>query len=279
MLKTNSENLAIAAAAIRKHCQLTPEIIIVLGSGLGGLADAIQHPTDIEYQAVPGFPIATATGHAGKLRFGYLGGLPVVAMCGRAHLYEGHSVASATFPIACLNRLGAQTLIVSNASGGLNPRFHTGQLVLIDSHINWMHQKCIEADHSASAAGAPIRNEPIYDLGLMRTCQELAIREGFSLERATYLATLGPTYETRAEYRFFRQIGADLAGMSTVPEVELGASLGMRILAFSVVTNVANPDCQIETTHEEVLDWANTAQQRLVPLVQKLLDSLSGPPD
>jgi purine-nucleoside phosphorylase len=281
MRRTTTLDLEIrdAVDAIVERRQISPQFGIVLGSGLGSLADSMIHPTDIPYAEIPGFPQSHAAGHAGSLRLGFLGGLPVVAMCGRAHLYEGHDVDRATFPIRVLHALGAHSLIVSNASGGLNPRFASGELILIDQHINGMGRSAVPYNERLASSGQVTHVGPFYDEAYMEHCQSIALRQQFQLQRGTYLATLGPTYETRAEYRYFRSIGADMAGMSTVPEVELGRALGMRVLAFSVVTNVANPDSLAKTDHAEVLDWAATAQKRLVPLVIQFLDELSGPPD
>lgn len=249
---------------------------LILGSGLGSLADRIENAIRIPYREIPGFPISQVPGHAGNLVLGYLGSKPVVAMQGRAHLYEGWTPAQATFPLRCMHSLGIRSLIVSNASGGINPRFHSGQVVLIDNHIDWMQRTGINASESESGAasqGVPHRAGDPYDHDLRLLAENLAIQLGFALPRGTYLATLGPNYETRAEYRAFRTLGADMVGMSTVPEVLLANQLGIRVLAFSIVTNVASPDAQSITDHQEVLDWSRKAQTQLVPLIEKILAS------
>jgi purine-nucleoside phosphorylase len=173
-----------------------------------------------------------------------------------------------------MHALGIDSLIVSNASGGINPRLRSGQVVLIDNHIDWMNRSGLgasEANQGAASAGLPHRVGNPYDSRLMELAEQLAIRLGFSLSRGTYLATLGPNYETRAEYRMFAKLGADMVGMSTVPEVILANQLGLKVLAFSIVTNVAKPDVQTVTDHEEVLDWSRKAQSQLVPLIQRIL--------
>jgi purine-nucleoside phosphorylase len=251
-----------------------PKVGLILGSGLGLLAERIDNACRIPYSEIPGFPESRVPGHAGNFVLGYLSGTPVVAMQGRAHLYEGWSAAKATFPLRCMHAIGIHTLIVSNASGGINRRFHSGQVVLMDNHIDWMNRSGVNASEGTSGAaalGVPHRVGNPYDAGLLNLAEQLAIRQGFSLPRGTYLATLGPNYETRAEYRMFERLGADMVGMSTVPEVVLANQLGLKVLAFSIVTNVATPDVQKVTDHEEVLDWSRKAQSQLVPLIESIL--------
>jgi purine-nucleoside phosphorylase len=273
----------VGEATISEACEFVsqrshgfrPKMGLILGSGLGLLADRIENACRIPYAEIPGFPESRVPGHAGNLVLGHLSGTPVVAMQGRAHLYEGWSAAKATFPLRCMHALGIHALIVSNASGGINPRFQSGQVVLIDNHIDWMNRSgvnAIEAQNSAVASGLPHRAGNPYDSGLLSLAEQLAVRQGFALSRGTYLATLGPNYETRAEYRMFAKLGADMVGMSTVPEVLVANQLGLKVLAFSIVTNVATPDVQKVTDHEEVLDWSRKAQSQLVPLIESILE-------
>ena len=255
-----------------------PRVGLILGSGLGQLADRIEDACRIPYSEIPGFPESRVPGHAGNLILGRLGGTPVVVMQGRAHLYEGWSASKATFPLRCMHALGIELLIVSNASGGINPRFQSGQVVLIDNHIDWMNRSGInflEASTGAAAEGLPHRVGNPYDAGMQSLAEQLAIKQGFALARGTYLATLGPNYETRAEYRMFAKLGADMVGMSTVPEVLLANQLGIKVLAFSIVTNVAKPDVPSATDHEEVLDWSRKAQDKLVPLIEDILEFIA----
>ena len=251
-----------------------PRIGLILGSGLGLLAERIESDCRIPYRDIPDFPESRVLGHAGNLVLGTLCGAPVVAMQGRAHLYEGWSPAKATFPLRCMHALGIHSLIVSNASGGINPRFHSGQVVLMDNHIDWMNRSGINASdlaNSTTSVGLPHRVGNPYCRELMSLAERTAIQQGFMLARGTYLATLGPNYETRAEYRMFAKLGADMVGMSTVPEVLLANQLGLKVLAFSIVTNVATPDVQSVTDHEEVLDWSRKAQGQLVPLIESIV--------
>lgn len=267
-----------------------PRVGLVLGSGLGPLADKIESPTHIEYHAIPGFPLSHVPGHAGKLVLGLLQSVPVVAMQGRSHLYEGWSIEQATLPIETMAELGIDLLIVSNASGGINLRFQSGQIVLIDSHINLLFRKPTRSKHTEATSVAnshstrsepihsgPSRSESVYDRGWIQRAQHTALRLGFNLATGTYLATLGPNYETRAEYRAFARMGADMVGMSTVPEVLVAARRQLPVLAFSIITNVANPDAPTKTDHADVLDWSTSAQRLLLPLIGTLLSDANSP--
>jgi purine-nucleoside phosphorylase len=269
------DRIAEACRKIRQERMLFPEVAIILGSGLGGLADLIEHPTKIPYSQIPHFPLTTAQGHAGNLVLGFLSGVPVVAMQGRIHRYEGFSPEDVCFPLRCMQQLGAQTLIVSNASGGVNPRYVSGDLMVIDQHINFLGQPS-RPDYIQPTLS---RTGDVYHRGLIERAHEHARRNGFTLHQGTYLATLGPTYETRSEYRFFRTVGADVVGMSTVPEVLCATQLGMRVLAFSIVTNVALPDYATSTNHLEVISWSEIAAPKLRHIVTGLLQELAGPAD
>ena len=277
------QKIAESGRLVRERCKLRPEAAIILGSGLGGLADQVEHTTAIDYTSLPAMPAPSADGHAGKLLLGYLGGLPVAVFAGRSHLYEGHRAQIATAAVRIAADLGAKLCIASNAAGGVNSRYEVGDLVAIDSHINQFYaspSSCTSARNELVGNGGVVRESPqCYDRALLEQCQQIAIKLGFVLQRGTYLGTLGPTYETRAEYRAFRQMGADMVGMSTILEMLAASQLGLRTLAFSVITNVANPDAPTKTTHDEVLDVAKVAQQRLLPLVVELLSQMSGPPD
>jgi len=270
-----------AVKVIRQCCpKAQPKVGLVLGSGLGGLADLIENACVIPYASIPGFPLSRVSGHAGNLVIGNLGSVQVVAMQGRAHLYEGWTGEESTFPLRCMHALGINALIVSNASGGINPRFHSGQVVVIDNHIDWIHRSGIlhsEVVTGTAGYGLPNRVGNPYDHDLIELAERLSMKLGFVLARGTYLATLGPNYETRAEYRMFAKIGADMVGMSTVPEVLVANQLGHPVLAFSIVTNVAKPDAPTVTDHTEVLDWSHKAQSQLIPLIEKILSNLNQP--
>jgi purine-nucleoside phosphorylase len=278
MKETDKQSMDIANCVklIRAKTNAFPTVAIILGSGLGGLADKVISPVEFPYGELPGMPKPTAHGHAGKLLIGQLGQCCVAVFAGRSHLYEGHAVETTIASVRLAAALGADLCIASNAAGGLNPRFQTGDLVAIDSHINLFYQQmpisdCIQ--QTVDQGQLHRASTPLYDLNLIATCTDISRNLGFTLHRGTYLGTSGPTYETRAEYRAFRTMGADMVGMSTILEMLTASQLGMRTLAFSVITNVANPDQPTQTTHEEVLDVAKVAQDRLLPLVEALLNS------
>lgn len=252
-----------------------PQIGIVLGSGLGELAEQVEHASAVSYEEIPCFPRTHACGHAGKLIFGYLAGMPVVLMQGRAHRYEDWSNVDVSFPIHCLHALGVHTLVTTNAAGGLNPRFKIGDLMVIDGHLDFLWRRGLIGKASRPAP----RGKPPYDQVLIDRVQHIARAHGIVLHQGCYLGTLGPTFETRSEYRMFRKTGADVVGMSTIPEVLAASQLGLRTVAFSVITNVASTDIPMATTHAEVIESGNTAGPKLLKIIQSLLEDMSGQPD
>jgi len=240
---------------------------VILGSGLGALANSIDHPTTVPFGSIPMFPVPKVSGHEGCLIFGNLAGVQVAMLQGRCHLYEGWSLEESLRPLRTLVELGVELVILSNASGGINPRFRSGQVVAIDSHIDWLFQCPKKPTPEARNASILGRSHRSYDPLWLSRAQETALELGFHLDTGTYLATLGPNYETRAEYRAFGRMGADMVGMSTVPESLLAMQAGVPVLAFSVVTNVANPDLPSQTQHSDVLEWSSLARSKLQPLV------------
>ena len=277
-----------AREAILARKLFQPEAAIILGSGLGALAEQVEHPFHVPYENIPHFPKTYAAGHAGQLVLGYLSGVPVVLMQGRSHLYEGWRRQDATFGLRCMHALGAESLIVTNAAGGLNPRYRPGDLMVIDSHIDllWPRRgsldlatKSIPPAPVTSAMGSVGRGTGAYCYELITKVLGSARKKNIVLHQGCYLATLGPTYETRSEYKMFREFGADAVGMSTVPEVLVATQLGMQILAFSVITNVASTDVPQNTTHEEVVETGNAAGPKLMSILQELLEELAGCPD
>jgi len=270
---------------------LQPKVAIVLGSGLGGLANCVEHAESIPYADLPCFPCAHAPGHAGNLITGFLAGIPVALMQGRAHRYEGFTDTDLSLPIHCLHALGAKTLILTNAAGGLNPRFCVGDLMLIDQHLDflWSTPHARTAGHRAYAlqcgrvgdfsCDVPMRGCSPYDHDLLARARRVARQADIELHQGTYLSTLGPTYETRGEYRMFRKFGADAVGMSTIPEVVAARQIEMRVLAFSVITNVASTDVPQSTDHQEVIDVGNSTGPRLLQIVRGVLSDLAGQPD
>ncbi|MEM6689343.1 MAG: purine-nucleoside phosphorylase [Planctomycetota bacterium] len=250
----------------------TPFAWIILGSGLGGLADAIESPVSIPYESIPGLVKATAGGHAGRLILGEFAGRYVAAMAGRFHRYEGWSVQQLTAPVRLAAEIGCERLIVSNAAGGLSPKFRVGDLMLIEDHVNWIGDLPIESTSTAPKASYRFGSEaPFYDRSMMEAAQSTAMASGFSLAKGTYLATLGPTYETRAEYRMMRKLGADAVGMSTVPEALMGRRLGMRVMAISMISNVADPDRPVVADHSEVVAAGKEASGRMETVVRGIL--------
>ncbi|MCO8121572.1 purine-nucleoside phosphorylase [Stieleria sp. TO1_6] len=247
---------------------------IVLGSGLGGLADQIEAPIAIPFTDIPGFGQATAGGHRGQLIFGSLDDRPVIAMAGRLHRYEGWSNQQVAFPIQVMQRLGATRLIASNAAGGVNPKLRVGDVVVIRDHLDWLceRQSGLSERPTRQTGSTDLpRREHVYCPNLAEIAHRAARRGGFCAVDGTYLATLGPTYETRAEYRMMRRLGADVVGMSTVPEVLAAAKLGMSVLAVSIVSNVADPDRAIVADHAEVLHAGNAAAAKIEQIVRSTL--------
>jgi purine-nucleoside phosphorylase len=249
----------------------TPQVAIVLGSGLGEFVNSIQNPTTIPFHQIPSFPKPGVAGHSGNLVFGQIGNTQVAALQGRCHLYEGWSLEQSLIPLNTLIDLGVELIVLSNASGGINPRFQSGQVVAIDSHIDWLFQNPNTPNLNSRCASFLGRSYRTYDPVWIAKAQETASELGFSLTTGTYLATLGPNYETRAEYRAFARMGADMVGMSTVPESLLAMRRGIPVLAFSVVTNVANPDAPNTTEHAEVLEWSQQAKTKLQPIIASMI--------
>lgn len=247
-----------------------PCAALVLGTGLGPLAAQIQAPTVIRYADVPHFPRATALGHAGRLIYGRLGSTPIIAMDGRFHFYEGYGCDEITLPIAVMKALGAEFLILSNASGGLNPQFRSGDVMALADHINLMGRRTAplttaRAQPSRSGQASP------YDPRLIEVAQQIARESGFACHRGTYVAVLGPNYETRAEYRALRRMGGDAVGMSTVPEVLAAMRCELPVLALSTITNTARPDAPTSTDPREVLQIASQAEPRLREIILGVL--------
>jgi purine-nucleoside phosphorylase len=239
---------------------------IILGSGLGGLATKIERPVRVPFSEIPGFPSATVAGHAGVLIAGLLGDRPVLALAGRFHMYEGHAAALAAFPTRVLHSLGASTLIVSNAAGGIRPTFAPGDLMLIRDHINCMSRNPLLGPVDGGELRFPDMSSP-YDPALVALARDVALREHIPLREGVYCALLGPTYETPAEVRMLAFLGADAVGMSTVPEVIVANALGMRALGLSCVTNMACGISATPITHAEVIETTARAAGQFERLV------------
>lgn len=268
-----------AATFIRDKWPQTPQVGIVLGSGLGNFIENINtgnsgSPTKIPYADIPHFASSTTIGHAGNLVCGTVRDVPVIAMQGRFHLYEGHSPQQATLPIRVLKQLGIELLILSNAAGGLNPQYKQGDVMLIDDQINLMFRNpLIGINDENLGPRFPDMSQP-YDRNWLDRAQQVAIENNTPIHRGVYAALSGPTYETRAEYRMLRTLGADVVGMSTAPETIAAVHSGIPVLAMSVITNVCNPDSLGETSGAEVVDTANQAQPKLQTLVLGIIAAL-----
>lgn len=269
---TGANPIAAAAteAARRIHAAwpVSPRFGIVLGTGAGQLAAAIACEATVSYEDLTGFPTSTALGHAGKFVCGRLAGQPVVAMQGRFHLYEGYSAAQSTIGIQTMAQMGIRFLLVSNAAGGVNPNFRSGEVMVITSHIDLMFRPVPDSETTLAGLRPALRGDQAYDQELIAQAEACALRNQFVLHRGTYCGLLGPNYETRSEYRMLRRIGGDTVGMSTIPEVRVATRLGLRVLGLSIVTNVANPDALERTTGHEVIEWAKIAGPALQALFE-----------
>lgn len=270
------DEVQAAVAAIRKRSALKPEAAIILGTGLGGLATEMKVETTIPYGEIPGFPLSTVESHSGRLLLGTLGGKRVVAMQGRFHRYEGYTLRQVTFPVRVLHALGAPTLIVSNACGGMNPLWAPGDLMLISDHINLLGDNpLIGPNDDRLGPRFPDMSEP-YDAELRALARQVALKNGVVLREGVYVAVTGPCLETRAEYRMLRGMGADVVGMSTVPEVIVAVQEGMRALGISIITDQCLPDALEPANIEKIIAVAGKAEPLLTRLVTRVLAELPG---
>ena len=252
-----------------------PTVGIVLGSGLGKLADEIQDPLVIPYKDIPGFPVSTAIGHKGNFIIGTLGGKCVIAMQGRIHYYEGYGMNQVVLPIRVMVRMGIQYLFVSNAAGGTNLGFHVGDLMIIRDHINMIPNPLIGPNLDEFGPRFPDMTRP-YEPGLIKKAEQIAEEEGIALQKGVYVAVSGPCYETPAEYKFFRLIGGDAVGMSTVPEVIVARHSSIPVFGMSVITDVAHAtdDEEYVTDGEVIVAAANAAADRMTVIFRRLIESL-----
>jgi purine-nucleoside phosphorylase len=263
-----------AAAAIRQRVLATPRVGIILGSGLGGIAGAIADARRIPYDGIPGFPTSTVPGHAGELVAGTLAGTPVVALSGRFHMYEGHDARLAGFPVRVLHELGIDTLIVSNAAGSARTRLQPGTIMLITDQVNLMFRNPLIGPLEDGDIRFPDMSSP-YDPGLRVLAKDVARGQGVELAEGVYFGLLGPSYETRAEVQMLGRLGADVVGMSTVPEVVVARARGIRVLGFSCVTNFACGLAVTPITHEEVIETTAKVAGRLQRLVREIVARLA----
>jgi purine-nucleoside phosphorylase len=264
-----------AAGVVRRGTKLRPDIAIVLGTGLGGLATEIEVETAVPYEEIPGFPLSTVESHAGRLLLGRLGQRPVVAMQGRFHLYEGYDLAAVTFPVRVMQALGARFLFVSNACGGMNPLWSPGDLVLLSDHINLLGDNpLIGANDERLGPRFPDMSAP-YDPELRALARAAALELGITLREGVYVAVPGPNLETRSEYRMLRMMGADVVGMSTVPEVVVAGHAGMRTLGISIITDQCLPDALEPADIGRIIATAGRAEPSLTRLIASLAERVS----
>ena len=267
------DEIEAASLAVRQRWSTKPRVGLILGTGLGGLAAEIENATAIDYEEIPHFPRSTSVSHKGRLVCGSLEGVPLVAMEGRHHAYEGYPLDRITFPVRVMKALGAETLIVSNACGGLNPNYAAGDVMVIDDHINLLPgNPLVGVNDDRLGPRFPDMSRP-YDRALSDEALAIARREDFAAHRGVYVAVLGPNLETRAEYRFLRTIGADVVGMSTVPEVIVAAHASLRVLGLSIVTDLCLPDALEPASVEAILAIAARAEPNLRKIVRGVLRS------
>lgn len=269
------EQIDSAVAAIRAHTDIVPQVGIIIGTGLGQIGEAIEQTAVIEYDKIPGFPVPTVESHRGRLIFGTLGGKPVMAMQGRFHYYEGYSMGQITFPVRVMKALGAGTLLVSNACGGMNPLYRRGDIMLIDDHINLLGDNpLIGPNDDTLGPRFPDMSEP-YSYELLALAEEAALDLKIKAHRGVYVSVSGPCLETRAEYRFLRGIGADVVGMSTVPEVIVARHMDMKVFGISIITDECFPDNLVPVGIAEILEAAAKAEPSVTRIMVEVVKRMA----
>lgn len=273
-MKHIQKQAAEAVARIREDWSEVPRLGMILGTGLGGLTEQIEVACRVAYEDIPHFPKSTAPSHAGQLVLGTLHGVPIVAMEGRFHYYEGYSLEEVTFPIRVMKALGADTLVVTSAVGGMNPQFALADIVILEDHINLLPDNPLRGVNDDELGPRfPDMSEP-YSQDLIARAQSVALELGISAHKGVLVAVAGPNLETRAEYRMLRQMGADIVGMSTVPEIIVAKHAGMQTLGFSVITDMCLPDALEEANIEKILEVAAAGGAKLEQLISELVRRL-----
>ena len=248
----------------------SPKTAIILGTGLGQLASEITDSYEFPYSEIPNFPVSTVEGHAGRLIFGKLGGKDIMAMEGRFHFYEGYNMKEVTFPVRVMYELGIETLFVSNASGGMNPEFKIGDLMIITDHINLFPEHPLRGKNMPTGPRFPDMHEP-YDLKLVALADKIAEEKGIRVMHGTYVGVQGPTFETPHEYKMYHLLGGDAVGMSTVPEVIVARHCGIKVFGISVITDRGGFEPPVQVSHEEVQIAANEAQPRMTEIFREMI--------
>lgn len=269
------EKIQETAGFIKSRVQTIPNIGIILGTGLGELVHEISDKKDIPYENIPNFPVSTVEGHSGKLIFGKLGGKDVIAMQGRFHYYEGYSMQEVTFPIRVFQALGIKYLFVSNAAGGMNGSFDIGDIMLIDDHINTFPEHPLRGKNYKELGVRFPDMSDAYNKELRLLAMQIAKENNIKLQHGVYVGTQGPTFETPAEYNWFRIIGGDAVGMSTVPEVIVANHAKMKVLAFSIITDLGVIGKIVEVTHEDVQEAAKIAQPKMAYIMQEVIRKIN----
>ena len=255
---------------LKERISTQPKTAIILGTGLGRLAEEITVKARISYSDIPHMPVSTVEGHSGCLIVGELGGKDILAMQGRFHYYEGYSMKEVTFPIRVMHELGIKTLFVSNAGGGMNPDFEIGDLMIITDHINFFPEHPLHGPNLPTGPRFPDMSEA-YDKGLIALADRIAQEKGIKVQHGVYLGTQGPTFETPAEYRMFHILGADSVGMSTVPEVIVANHCGMKVFGMSIITDLGVEGKIVEVSHEEVQKAANAVQPLMAEIMREMI--------
>ena len=265
------EKIQETAAFLKSKMHTQPETAIILGTGLGSLVNEITDKYEINYQDIPNFPVSTVEGHSGKLIFGKLGDKDILAMQGRFHYYEGYNMKEVTFPVRVMRELGIKTLFVSNASGGMSPDFEVGDLMIITDHINFFPEHPLRGKNIPYGPRFPDMSEA-YNKELIRKADQIAAEKGIKVQHGIYIGVQGPTYETPAEYKMVRILGADAVGMSTVPEVIVANHCGIKVFGISVITDLGVEGKIIEITHEDVQKAADAAQPLMTTIMRELIN-------
>ena len=267
------QNIKESTNFINEKTNFNPEIGIILGTGLGGLVSEIEIEHSLPYNKIPNFPLSTVEGHSGRLILGILGGKKVVAMQGRFHFYEGYSMEKVTFPVRVMKFLGIKNLILSNASGGVNPDYEVGDLMILEDHICLIPNPLIGENLDELGPRFPDMSEP-YDKNMIQLAEQIASENNLPVQKGVYVALTGPTLETPAEYKYMRIIGGDTVGMSTAPEVIVARHMGIPCFAMSVITDLGVPGKIQKVTHEEIQKVSEVAEPKLTLIIKKLISKI-----